>query len=168
MTQLNHNSKFEPFSSKTELPGLKYHSFKDFVLFKSTESACNEILKALIKDKSFHMIGHHGMGGSGKTTLVKEVGKKVEELKLFEKVVMATLNLLTGEEAWDLFELYATIADNSSAALKVLATKIVNECKRLPIAIVTLGSTLRGKTLEEGSWHYQDLKILNHWIFQKA
>ncbi|KHN41000.1 Putative disease resistance protein [Glycine soja] len=92
MTQLNHNSKFEPFSSKTELPGLKYHSFKDFVLFKSTESACNEILKALIKDKSFHMIGHHGMGGSGKTTLVKEVGKKVEELKLFEKVVMATVS----------------------------------------------------------------------------
>ncbi|KAG4966482.1 hypothetical protein GLYMA_14G206500v4 [Glycine max] len=248
MTQLNRDSKFDPFSSKTELPGMKYHSFEDFVPFKSTESTYNEILEEL-SDKSFIMIGLHGMGGSGKTTLVKEVGKKVEELKLFEKVVMAVvsqtpnirsiqeqiadklglkfeenseegraqrlskrlsegktllilddvweklnfeaigipfnennkgcgvllttrsrevctsmqcqsiieLHLLTDEEAWDLFQFYAKITDDSSAALKGVATKIVNQCKGLPIAIVTLGSTLRGKTLEE--WELALLRL---------
>ncbi|TKY45723.1 Disease resistance protein [Spatholobus suberectus] len=240
MTQLNHNSKFEQFSRITELPGMKYYSSKNFILFKSTESTYNKLLEAL-KDKSVCMIGLHGIGGSGKTTLVREVGKKAEELELFEKVVMATisqtpnirsiqaqiadqlgfkleeesdigraqrlsqrlrkgttllilddvwekldfealgipfnennkgcgvllttrsrevctsmqcqsiieLSLLTREEAWTLFKLYANITADFSDALKVVARKIVNECKGLPIAIVTVGSTLRGKTFEE-------------------
>ncbi|KAG4966467.1 hypothetical protein JHK85_041442 [Glycine max] len=240
MAQLNHNSKFDPFSKIAELPGMKYYSSKDFVLFKSRESTYENLLEAL-KDKSVSMIGLVGLGGSGKTTLAKEVGKKAEELKLFEKVVMATvsqtpnirsiqlqivdnlglkfveeseegraqrlserlrtgttllilddvwenldfeaigipynennkgcgvllttrsrevcismqcqtiieLNLLTGEEAWDLFKLNANITGESPYVLKGVATKIVDECKGLPIAIVTVGSTLKGKTFEE-------------------
>ncbi|KAH1214497.1 Disease resistance protein [Glycine max] len=240
MAQLNHNSKFDPFSKIAELPGMKYYSSKDFVLFKSRESTYENLLEAL-KDKSVSMIGLVGLGGSGKTTLAKEVGKKAEELKLFEKVVMVTvsqtpnirsiqvqiadklglkfveeseegraqrlskrlrtgttllilddvwenldfeaigipynennkgcgvllttrsrevcismqcqtiieLNLLTGEEAWDLFKLNANITGESPYVLKGVATKIVDECKGLPIAIVTVGSTLKGKTFEE-------------------
>jgi len=41
-------------------------------------------MEALKDGKKYHMIGFHGMGGSGKTTLVKEVGKKAEELQLFD------------------------------------------------------------------------------------
>ncbi|KAG4963974.1 hypothetical protein JHK86_040842 [Glycine max] len=240
MAQLNHNSKFEPFSKITELPGMKYYSSKDFVLFKSTESTYKKLLEAL-KDKSACTIGLVGLGGSGKTTLAKEVGKKAEELKLFEKVVMVTvsqtpnitsiqvqiadklglkfeeeseegraqrlwerlrtgttllilddvweklefeaigipynennkgcgvilttrsrevcismqcqtiieLNLLAGNEAWGLFKLNANITDESQYALKGVATKIVDECKGLAIAIVTVGSTLKGKTVKE-------------------
>ncbi|TKY56619.1 Disease resistance protein [Spatholobus suberectus] len=240
MTLLNRNSKFEPFSRHTELPGMKYYSSKGFVLFESTESTYKKLLEAL-KDKSVSMIGLIGIGGLGKTTLAKEMGKKAEELKLFEKVVMATvsqtpnirsiqaqiadklgfkleeesdegraqrlsqrirecttllilddvweklnfealgipfhennkgcgvllttrsrevctsmqcqsiieLNLLTSEEAWSLFTSNAEINDDSPDALKVVARKIVNECKGLPIAIVTVGSTLREKTFEE-------------------
>lgn len=240
MTQLNHNSNFNPFSRLTELPGMMYFSSKNFVLFKSTESAYNKLLEAL-KYNNGCVIGLRGLGGSGKTTLVKEVGKKAEELKLFDKVVMATvsqtpntrniqaqiadqlglqlteqselgraqrlsqrlkngetllilddvwekldfealgipfnennkgcsvllttrsrevctsmqcksiieLSILTQEEAWTLFKLFASITDDSPEALKVVARKIANKCKGLPIAIVTVGSTLREKTLEE-------------------
>ncbi|KAL2584859.1 hypothetical protein AAZV13_14G153200 [Glycine max] len=240
MAQLNHNSKFEPFSKIAELPGTKYYSSKDFVLFKSAESTYKNLLDAL-KDKSVSMIGLVGLGGSGKTTLAKAVGKKAVELKLFEKVVMVTVsptpnirsiqvqiadmlglkfeeeseevraqrlserlrkdttllilddiwenldfeaigipynennkgcgvllttrsrevcismqcqtiievNLLTGEEAWDLFKSTANITDESPYALKGVATKIVDECKGLPIAIVTVGRTLKGKTVKE-------------------
>ncbi|KAG4955077.1 hypothetical protein JHK87_040671 [Glycine soja] len=240
MAQLNHNSKFEPFSKIAELPGMKYYSSKDFVRFKSRESTYENLLEAL-KDKSACTIGLVGLGGSGKTTLAKEVGKKAEELKLFEKVVMATvsqtpnitsiqmqiadklglkfeekteegraqrlserlrtgttllilddvweklefeaigipynennkgcgvilttrsrevcismqcqtiieLNLLADNEAWDLFKLNANITDESPYALKGVATKIVDECKGLAIAIVTVGSTLKGKTVKE-------------------
>ncbi|KHN30606.1 Disease resistance protein [Glycine soja] len=223
MAQLNHNSKFDPFSKIAELPGMKYYSSKDFVLFKSRESTYENLLEAL-KDKSVSMIGLVGLGGSGKTTLAKEVVsqtpnirsiqvqiadklglKFVEESEegraqrlskrlrtgttllilddVWEKlefeaigipynennkgcgVILTTrsrevcismqcqtiieLNLLTGEEAWDLFKLNANITGESPYVLKGVATKIVDECKGLPIAIVTVGSTLKGKTFEE-------------------
>lgn len=89
---LNTNSyKLEPFSRRTELPGMKYFSSKNFVYSKSTEYAYNKLMEALEDEKS-HMIGFHGMGGAGKSTLVKEVGKKAEELHLFDKVVMAVVS----------------------------------------------------------------------------
>ncbi|KAL2317392.1 hypothetical protein Fmac_031268 [Flemingia macrophylla] len=239
MTRLKRKSNFELFSRITELPGMKYYSSKDFVLFKSIELTYYELLEAL-KDNSVCMIGLVGMGGSGKTTLAKEAGKKVEEFKFFDKVVRAVvcetpnirsiqdqiadqlgfkfkemsddgraqrlsqrlskgttllilddvwetldfealgiplnenkscrvflttrkrevctsmqcqsiieLNILTNEDAWSLFTLHAKIDDESPNTLKVSARKIVDECKGLPIAIVTVGSTLRGKTIVE-------------------
>ncbi|KAL2324933.1 hypothetical protein Fmac_023991 [Flemingia macrophylla] len=240
MTRLKRDSNFELFSRIIELPGMKYYSSKNFVLFKSIEQIYNELLEAL-KDNSVCMIGLVGMGGSGKTTLAKEVGKKVEEFKIFDKVVMVIvsetpkirsiqdeiaekldfklekesddvraqrlsqrlsigttliilddvwekldfevlgiplnennkgcrvlittrkievctsmqcqsiieLKILTNEEAWTLFTSHAEIVDESPYALKVVARQIVNECKGLPIAIVTVGSTLRGKSIVE-------------------
>ncbi|ESW14004.1 hypothetical protein PHAVU_008G244900, partial [Phaseolus vulgaris] len=224
MIQLHRDSKFEPFSTTIELPGMKYYSSNDFIMFKSTEVSYNKLLETL-KNKSFSMIGLVGLGGSGKTTLAKEVGKKAEEMKIFEKVVMVTvsqspniismqnqivdqlsfplnkasdigttllilddvweklnfealgipfdetcktcittrnkevctsmqcqsiieLNLLSDNEAWTLFTHYASITDVSFEALKDVTRKIINECKGLPIAIVTVASSLKGKTIE--------------------
>ncbi|KAJ1389582.1 P-loop containing nucleoside triphosphate hydrolase [Sesbania bispinosa] len=244
MMKLN-NYKFEQFSRRTELPGMQYFSSKNFVYSKSTENAYNELMEAL-KDVNNHMIGFHGMGGSGKSTLVKEVGKKAQELHLFDKVVIVVvshnplltkiqgeiadslglilreetvygraqrlslslqnertlvilddvwekldfeaigippncivllttrgrdicvsmncqviveLSLLDEEEAWTLFKRCADIIDDSPYALKLknVPRKIAKKCRRLPIAIVTMASMLRGKKFEE--WELALLRL---------
>ncbi|TKY51601.1 disease resistance protein [Spatholobus suberectus] len=93
MAILNTNSNFnsESFSRRTELPGMKYFSSKNFVHSKSTERAYNELMEALNDGKN-RMIGLLGMGGAGKTTLVEVVGKEAEESHLFDKVVMAVVS----------------------------------------------------------------------------
>ncbi|KAF7833581.1 putative disease resistance protein [Senna tora] len=91
MMKLNTNRGFTPFSFRARLPDIEYFSSEKFVYFKSTKLASDELLKALGDDSS-HMIGLYGMGGSGKTTLAKEVGKKVKEAKLFDHVIFTTVS----------------------------------------------------------------------------
>ncbi|XP_021637567.2 disease resistance protein At4g27190 [Hevea brasiliensis] len=45
-----------------------------------------------LKDEGTSFIGIQGMGGIGKTTLVKEIAKEVEQVKLFDAVVMAVVS----------------------------------------------------------------------------
>ncbi|XP_029129663.1 disease resistance protein At4g27190 [Cajanus cajan] len=90
MSKLN-SYKLDPFSRRTELPGMKYFSSKNFVYSKSTKDAYNKLMEAL-KDGSNGMIGLLGMGGAGKSTLVTQVGKEAEEMHLFDKVVMAIVS----------------------------------------------------------------------------
>ncbi|RXI04284.1 hypothetical protein DVH24_038558 [Malus domestica] len=62
--------------------------FKDF---KSRMAIMNEVIEGLKKEE-VRMIGICGMGGVGKTTMAKEIIKRLAELKLFDKVVMATVS----------------------------------------------------------------------------
>ncbi|KAF6169727.1 hypothetical protein GIB67_004119 [Kingdonia uniflora] len=62
-----------------------------FDAFASREATKNEVIQALMDDKT-NLIGIYGMGGVGKTTLMKEIRKQVEETKLFDKVVFATVS----------------------------------------------------------------------------
>ena len=64
---------------------------KEFTLSESSEKAFKQIMKAL-KDDNVNMIGLYGMGGVGKTTLVKEVGRRAKESQLFDEVLMATVS----------------------------------------------------------------------------
>ncbi|KAK4275511.1 hypothetical protein QN277_018582 [Acacia crassicarpa] len=235
MMEFKNNSYFEPFSQLIQLPGIAYFSSKEFVNFDSRKSAYNHLLE-VIKDGKNKIVGLYGMGGSGKTTLAKEVGKKVDELKLFEKVVIAVvskppiilniqqeiagqiglqlqeptqitraqrlseglknkriliilddvwsklsleqigiplkegccvllttrlrhvcldmdcesiieLSVLTDEEAWALFKMHANPTNVLNNEFDSIGRKIVGECKGLPIAIVTVGSTLKGRGL---------------------
>ncbi|KAG8661263.1 hypothetical protein MANES_02G215700v8 [Manihot esculenta] len=60
--------------------------------FESRTSVVDEILNAL-KDAGVNLIGVYGMGGVGKTTLVKHIATLVRELGIFKLVVIATVTL---------------------------------------------------------------------------
>ncbi|KDO38859.1 hypothetical protein CISIN_1g038205mg, partial [Citrus sinensis] len=62
-----------------------------FSSFETTESACNQIIEALKKD-STKMVGLHGLGGVGKTTLAKFVGNQLRQNNIFDKVGIATVS----------------------------------------------------------------------------
>ncbi|OMO99012.1 Disease resistance protein [Corchorus olitorius] len=63
---------------------------KDFEAFESRQKVFNDIMEA-VKDPRISMIGVHGMGGVGKSTLLKEVVRQVKTEKLFDWVVMVAV-----------------------------------------------------------------------------
>ncbi|XP_028783419.1 probable disease resistance protein At1g61300 [Neltuma alba] len=236
ITKTNH---FNPFSHPVIVPDIVYHSSQNFKLFNSTQMAFDQLWEALQNDGS-SVIGLWGMGGSGKTTLVTEVGKKAKESQLFDRVVIATisqsldimqiqdeiadslglkleeksktgrakrialrlesgeriliilddvwaklnledigipfmgnhprswkvvlttrrlevctlmecqkmikLDLLKEDEAWILFQSHANVND---ASKEVMARAIAMECRGLPIALVAMGTCLKGKGVDE-------------------
>ncbi|CAB4286380.1 unnamed protein product [Prunus armeniaca] len=62
--------------------------FKDF---KSRMTCVNRVLEVL-KNEEVRVIGICGMGGVGKTTMVKEIIKRLEGLKVFDNIVMAVVS----------------------------------------------------------------------------
>ncbi|KAI7997124.1 Disease resistance protein [Camellia lanceoleosa] len=72
-------------------PGIESTSTEGIKVFESRRLIMNDVMEAL-KDDRFHMIAICGMGGVGKTTMVKEVAKRAKEEKLFDEVVMAVVS----------------------------------------------------------------------------
>ncbi|XP_039140862.1 probable disease resistance protein At4g27220 [Dioscorea cayenensis subsp. rotundata] len=64
---------------------------EDYLIFDSRESHVRKILEAL-KNEAVHSIGLWGMGGVGKTMLVKDAAKQAKEQSLFGEVVMVTIS----------------------------------------------------------------------------
>ena len=73
------------------LPDVERYSSQHYIPFKSRESKCKELLDALNDDNNY-IVGLHGMGGTGKTTLAKEVGKKLKQSKQFTQVIDTTVS----------------------------------------------------------------------------
>ncbi|KAK4259745.1 hypothetical protein QN277_006046 [Acacia crassicarpa] len=63
----------------------------DFILFKCTKEARNKILTAL-KDNENCKIGLSGMGGCGKTSLLTEVHKELQDSKLYKTAFAVVSN----------------------------------------------------------------------------
>ncbi|RDX98387.1 Disease resistance protein RPS2, partial [Mucuna pruriens] len=72
-----------------------------FEKFGSTKSTMEKIL-AKLEDSTVRMIGLHGPGGVGKSSLIKEIGNHVKHKKLFNKVAMTEItanpNILKNQE----------------------------------------------------------------------
>ncbi|KAH9752997.1 hypothetical protein KPL71_014925 [Citrus sinensis] len=77
------NVSYRPAPKRAE-----HMQVKDYEAFDSRMKVFQDVVEAL-KDDKLNIIGVYGMGGVGKTTLVKQVAKQVMEDKLFDKVVMA-------------------------------------------------------------------------------
>ncbi|XVF30831.1 hypothetical protein REPUB_Repub16aG0091900 [Reevesia pubescens] len=82
--------KFDRVAHRAAPEGVATRPVKDYEAFESRTGGFNAVMEAL-KDSNSSIIGVHGMGGVGKTTLVKQVAKQVKEENLFDEVVMATV-----------------------------------------------------------------------------
>ncbi|KAK8502346.1 hypothetical protein V6N12_046132 [Hibiscus sabdariffa] len=63
---------------------------KDYASFESRMGAFNGVIAAL-KDDNVNKVGVHGMGGVGKTTLVKEIAIQAKEKLFFTAVVFVAV-----------------------------------------------------------------------------
>ncbi|XP_044475950.1 disease resistance protein At4g27190-like [Mangifera indica] len=91
--QLQDLGKFESVSYPAPPSGITLSSqVINSSTFKSRNSIKKEVMKALIDDKNVSKIGICGMGGIGKTTLVKEISHHVKEAKEYDVVAMAVVS----------------------------------------------------------------------------
>ncbi|KAK9024508.1 hypothetical protein V6N11_004667 [Hibiscus sabdariffa] len=68
------------------------------------------------------------------------------------------LGCLDGDEAWTLFAMKAGLSESSNDDIQKLAKQIIKKCQGLSIAIVTLGSALKGKSYHGWEAAYRRLK----------
>ena len=73
------------------LPDVERYSSEHYISFISRESKYIELLNVL-KDDNNYIIGLQGMGGIGKTTMVKEVGKKLKQSNQFTQIIDTTVS----------------------------------------------------------------------------
>uniref|UniRef100_A0A6N2KNE6 NB-ARC domain-containing protein n=1 Tax=Salix viminalis TaxID=40686 RepID=A0A6N2KNE6_SALVM len=85
------SKKFLKVSHKAPLQDIEFLPSKESTPSESSKEAFEQIMKAL-KDDNVNMIGLYGMGGVGKTTLVKEVGRRAKETQLFDEVLLAVVS----------------------------------------------------------------------------
>ncbi|XP_054819107.1 probable disease resistance protein At4g27220 isoform X1 [Prosopis cineraria] len=135
MIDLNAKSDhFNPFSHPIIALDIEYHSSQNFEFFNSTKMAFDQLWKALQQDGNF-IIGLWGMGGSGKTTLATEVGKKAKESKLFDRVVKTTIS-----QSLDMRRAQGEIAD--MLGLKLEEESNTGRAKRIALRLQSGERTL--------------------------
>ncbi|KAA8522815.1 hypothetical protein F0562_009238 [Nyssa sinensis] len=169
--KLKEDGKFSNMSHPAPPIGIEFMSLGDYVPYKTTELAIMKVMEAL-KDDEINLIGIHGMGGVGKTTLVKEVSKRAIEDKLFDKVVMVVVSQtidfkrIQGEIA-DMLGLKFT-AESDIGRASQLCARLKEEINRILIILddvwarldvnAVVGRAMRNQGLKEWKMHVQELR----------
>ncbi|XP_028762935.1 disease resistance protein SUMM2-like [Neltuma alba] len=78
-------------ASRANVSNINHISLQDFIHFNSRESEFQHLMEAL-QNENCNMIGLEGMGGVGKTSMAKEVGHKLEESKLIDKIIFLVVS----------------------------------------------------------------------------
>ncbi|KAH7853592.1 hypothetical protein Vadar_004453 [Vaccinium darrowii] len=90
--KLTQDSHFDEISHPRPPPlELEFRSKKNYVNFDSRTPVFNDIIKAL-KDPSVNIVGIHGLGGVGKTTLAEQVGKEMRDDGTFKQVPLVAVS----------------------------------------------------------------------------
>ncbi|KAK8271593.1 hypothetical protein V6Z11_D11G270700, partial [Gossypium hirsutum] len=89
---LNGKDQFDGVSYRPALEGMSIRPVKEYEAFGSRSDAFNGVMAAL-DDDNINIIGVYGMGGVGKTTLVKEAARQIiaKEKKLFDEVILVAI-----------------------------------------------------------------------------
>ncbi|XVF57351.1 hypothetical protein PTKIN_Ptkin06aG0198200 [Pterospermum kingtungense] len=121
---------------------------KNFKAFDSRKEVFQEIMEAL-KDSTINMIGVYGVGGVGKTTLVNEVVRQVEEDRSFSSVVKAEVTRTPNIE-----KIQDQIAESLGSKLEERskenrAKRLLQRLKKENKVLIVLDDLWEGLNLEE-------------------
>ncbi|KAG8478902.1 hypothetical protein CXB51_028746 [Gossypium anomalum] len=158
---LNGKDQFDRVSYRSVVEGMSIRPVKEYEAFGSRSDAFNGLMAAL-NDDNVNIIGVYGMGGVGKTTLVKEAARQIiaKEKKLFDEVILVAitqasnnsniqneipekLGLKIEERSVDVRA--ARLHDRLKKINKSKANKVAQKCAGLPIAIATVAKALKHK-----------------------
>ncbi|GMN69995.1 hypothetical protein TIFTF001_039040 [Ficus carica] len=93
-TEFLDNARFDSVSLPRVRPAPEFvrtPTMERFQLFPSTKAAMNKVMESMRRDE-VRVVGVYGMGGVGKTTLVKEAAKRAVDEGLFDHVVFTTVS----------------------------------------------------------------------------
>ncbi|KAI9112146.1 hypothetical protein K1719_016669 [Acacia pycnantha] len=102
---MQQKDNIRPLAFLPDLEGVGSTSATSSEKLESRKKMKEDIVLAL-RDPHINQVGVYGLGGVGKSTLVKEVAKQVEDDELFDKVVMANISHVA-----DLERIQCEIAD---------------------------------------------------------
>ncbi|KAL5823685.1 hypothetical protein ACOSQ4_021585 [Xanthoceras sorbifolium] len=91
ISDLEKQGKFDRISYRANPKETWHPSSKLYEDFESRRSTVEDILNQL-RYPNVNIVGVHGMGGVGKTTLAREVGNQAEEQMLFDVVVFVEIS----------------------------------------------------------------------------
>nr|XP_043631586.1 probable disease resistance protein At4g27220 [Erigeron canadensis] len=139
---------FKPTTAKFGLRALKHCSINSISQahnndLKSREEIFKEALSLLQQDQKAHLIALCGMGGVGKTTMMEQLKKAVEDKKMFDWVVKVVIgqkiNILSIQQTVaEYIKLQLTETDKTARAdrLRITFAKMSQESKEKVLVVL--------------------------------
>ncbi|KAF9619833.1 hypothetical protein IFM89_009584 [Coptis chinensis] len=91
VSRLQEQGNFDSVSRVRAPPSVEFARMNSVLAIASRELVMQEVMEAL-RNVSIHSVGVHGMGGIGKTTLVRKLNNELQSSHLFKTVIMVTVS----------------------------------------------------------------------------